>query len=122
MLAIDSSSKNTKKILKQIDLQDYFDTISDGTNIKKSKPDPKDFLKAAEMLGHAPTDCLVVEDAMAGIEAAFKGGFLSVGHSKDDFLRYIVSVMSRISISLISSRSSVTFNLRISSEPTVTRC
>ena len=50
MLAIDSSSKNTKKILKQIDLQDYFDTISDGTNIKKSKPDPKDFLKAAEML------------------------------------------------------------------------
>lgn len=65
----------TPKILKQIDLQDYFDTISDGTNIKKSKPDPKDFLKAAEMLGHAPTDCLVVEDAMAGIEAAFKGGF-----------------------------------------------
>lgn len=85
MLAIDSSSKNTKKILKQIDLQDYFDTISDGTNIKKSKPDPKDFLKAAEMLGYAPTDCLVVEDAMAGIEAAFKGGFLSVGHSKSDF-------------------------------------
>ena len=85
MLAIDSSSKNTKKILKQIDLQDYFDTISDGTNIKKSKPDPKGFLKAAEMLGHAPTDCLVVEDAMAGIEAAFKGGFLSVGHSKSDF-------------------------------------
>lgn len=85
MLAIDSSSKNTKKILKQIDWQDYFDTISDGTNIKKSKPDPKDFLKAAEMLGHAPKDCLVVEDAMAGIEAAFKGGFLSVGHSKSDF-------------------------------------
>ena len=85
MLAIDSSSKNTKKILKQIDLQDCFDTISDETNIKKSKPDPKDFLKAAEMLGHAPTDCLVVEDAMAGIEAAFKGGFLSVGHSKSDF-------------------------------------
>ena len=85
MLAIDSSSKNTKKILKQIDLQDYFDTIRDGTNIKKSKPDPKDFLKAAEMLGHAPKDCLVVEDAMAGIEAAFKGGFLSVGHSKSDF-------------------------------------
>ena len=85
MLAIDSSSKNTKKILKQIDWQDYFDTISDGTNIKKSKSDPKDFLKAAEMLGHAPTDCLVVEDAMAGIEAAFKGGFLSVGHSKSDF-------------------------------------
>lgn len=37
------------------------------------------------MLGHAPIDCLVVEDAMAGIEAAFKGGFLSAGHSKSDF-------------------------------------
>lgn len=79
MLAIGSSSKNTKKILKQIGLQDYFDAISDGTNIKKSKPDPEVFLKAAEMLGHAPADCLVVEDAMAGIEAAFKGGFLSAG-------------------------------------------
>jgi HAD superfamily hydrolase (TIGR01549 family) len=50
-LAIGSSSKNTKKILKQIGLGDYFDAISDGTNITKSKPDPEVFLKAAEMLG-----------------------------------------------------------------------
>lgn len=85
MLAIDSSSKNTKKILKQIDLQDYFDTISDGTNIKKSKPDPKDFLKAAEMLGHAPKTVWLSRMLWPGIEAAFKGGFLSVGHSKSDF-------------------------------------
>ena len=48
-LAIGSSSKNTKKILKQIGLGDYFDAISDGTNITKSKPDPEVFLKAAEM-------------------------------------------------------------------------
>ncbi|MDY3040710.1 MAG: beta-phosphoglucomutase [Roseburia inulinivorans] len=79
LLAIGSSSKNTKKILKQIGLENYFDAISDGTNITKSKPDPEVFLKAAEMLGKSPEDCLVVEDAMAGIEAASRGGFRSAG-------------------------------------------
>lgn len=72
-LAIGSSSKNTKKILKQIGLGDYFDAISDGTNITKSKPDPEVFLKAAEMLGEKPENCMVVEDALAGIEAAYAG-------------------------------------------------
>jgi beta-phosphoglucomutase len=78
-LAIGSSSKNTKRILKQIGLGDYFDAISDGTNITHSKPDPEVFLKAAEMLGEQPADCLVVEDALAGIEAAYRGGFKSAG-------------------------------------------
>ena len=78
-LAIGSSSKNTKKILKQIGLGDYFDAISDGTNITKSKPDPEVFLKAAEMLGEKPENCMVVEDALAGIEAAYVGGFESAG-------------------------------------------
>jgi beta-phosphoglucomutase len=78
-LAIGSSSKNTKRILRQIGLGDYFDAISDGTNITNSKPDPEVFLKAAEMLGLSPADCLVVEDALAGIEAAYRGGFKSAG-------------------------------------------
>jgi beta-phosphoglucomutase len=78
-LAIGSSSKNTKRILGQIGLGDYFDAISDGTNITNSKPDPEVFLKAAEMLGLSPADCLVVEDALAGIEAAYRGGFKSAG-------------------------------------------
>ena len=78
-LAIGSSSKNTKMILNQNGLGDFFDAISDGTNITKSKPDPEVFLKAAEFLGENPEDCLVVEDAKAGIEAAFKGGFESAG-------------------------------------------
>jgi beta-phosphoglucomutase len=78
-LAIGSSSKNTKRILKQIGLGDYFDAISDGTNITNSKPDPEVFLKAAEMIGEKPEDCLVVEDALAGIEAAYRGGFKSAG-------------------------------------------
>ena len=78
-LAIGSSSKNTKKILKQIGLEGYFDAISDGTNITKSKPDPEVFLKAAEMVDEKPEHCLVVEDALAGIDAAYAGGFLSAG-------------------------------------------
>ena len=73
-LAIGSSSKNAKFILERIGLGDYFDAISDGTNISRSKPDPEVFLKAAEFLGLKPTECLVVEDATAGVDAAHAGG------------------------------------------------
>ena len=73
-LAIGSSSKNTPFILGQIGLGDYFDKISDGTNISRSKPDPEVFLKAAEFLGLEPGACLVVEDAEAGIQAARAAG------------------------------------------------
>ena len=75
-LAIGSSSKNTKFILAQTCLTDAFDAISDGTNITKSKPDPEVFLKAAEYTQTAPGNCLVVEDAVAGIEAAKPEGCL----------------------------------------------
>lgn len=72
--AIGSSSKNALTILKQIELLERFDIVVDGTKIKKSKPDPEVFLKATEMLGLNPSDCLVVEDAIAGVEASVNGG------------------------------------------------
>ena len=72
-LAIGSSSKNAKFILERIGLADYFDAISDGTNISRSKPDPEVFLNAAEFLGLKPAECLVVEDATAGVDAAHAG-------------------------------------------------
>lgn len=78
-LAIGSSSKNAKFILDRIGLGDFFDAVSDGTNIQRSKPDPQVFLMAAEMLEFAPSECLVVEDAEAGIDAAVAGGFHSAG-------------------------------------------
>ena len=78
-LAIGSSSKNTKFILKQIGLEGFFDAISDGTNITRSKPDPEVFLKAAQFLTEEPKDCLVIEDAEAGIDAAVAGGFDGAG-------------------------------------------
>ena len=73
-LAVGSSSKNAKFILQRIGLSDYFDAVSDGTNISRSKPDPEVFLKAAEYLRLTPSDCLVVEDAVSGVEAAHAGG------------------------------------------------
>ena len=79
LLAIGSSSRNTKTILNQIGLGDFFDAISDGTNITNSKPHPEVFLKAAEFLNLQPINCLVVEDASSGAEAAFRGGFDCAG-------------------------------------------
>jgi len=73
-LAIGSSSKNTPFILGQIGLAGYFDAVSDGNNITRSKPDPEVFVKAAAMLGIAPEHCLVVEDAVSGAEAGHAGG------------------------------------------------
>lgn len=73
-LAIGSSSKNACFILNQLGLGDYFDAVSDGNNITNSKPDPEVFVKAAQFVGEAPKDCLVVEDAKAGLIAAIAGG------------------------------------------------
>ncbi len=84
-LAIGSSSKNTPFILERIGLGDFFDAVADGNCITHSKPHPEVFLKAAEMLGCAPRDCLVVEDAHAGVEAAVAGGFdcAAIGDARD---------------------------------------
>jgi len=79
-LAIGSSSRNAKRILKNIGLIDFFDAISDGTNIEKSKPDPEVFLKAAEKLGLNPETCCVIEDADSGIQAAKNAGMLAIGY------------------------------------------
>ena len=78
-LAIGSSSKNTPIILEKIGYSGYFDAISDGNNIKNSKPDPEVFLKAADFLQLQPCECFVVEDAEAGITAAKAGGFTAIG-------------------------------------------
>lgn len=75
-LAIGSSSKNTPFILGQIGLGNYFDAVSDGNNITRSKPDPEVFVKAAEMLGIPANRCLVVEDAVSGAEAGHRGGMM----------------------------------------------
>ena len=91
-LAIGSSSKNAGFILERVGLTSAFDAVSDGNSILNSKPDPEVFLHAASLLELAPADCLVVEDAFAGIKAAVRGGFRAaatgeaVSDSRADFV------------------------------------
>lgn len=69
-MAIGSSSRNTPMIMEKIGLADFFDAVADGNEITNSKPDPEVFLLAARKLGVAPSECIVVEDAEAGVAAA----------------------------------------------------
>lgn len=73
-LAVGSSSKNTPLILNRLGLGQFFDAVADGNSITHSKPDPEVFLLAAERLGLAPKDCLVVEDAVSGAQAGHAAG------------------------------------------------
>jgi beta-phosphoglucomutase len=85
-LAVGSSSKNTPFILEKTDLGKWFDAVVDGTMITKGKPDPEVFLLAAERIKLPSKECLVVEDAPAGVLAGKNGGFLTAGilEAKDD--------------------------------------
>ena len=78
-VALGSSSKNATMILERLDLLEAFDTLVDGNHITLSKPDPEVFLMGAKALGIHPAECLVFEDAQAGIDAALAGGFPVVG-------------------------------------------
>lgn len=78
-VAIGSSSKNSPLILERICLDTYFDAIVDGNQISNSKPDPEVFLLAAQKLNISPENCLVVEDADAGVIAAIAAGMKVLG-------------------------------------------
>ena len=70
LLAIGSSSKNTRQILERLGLGNFFDAVADGTRITRSKPDPEVFLLAASLLGVRAEEAVVVEDAASGVQAA----------------------------------------------------
>ncbi len=78
-IAIASSSKNTKLIIKSLNIESYFDSISDGYSVKLAKPAPDLFLHAANCLGIKPPACIVIEDAAAGIEAALAAKMHVIG-------------------------------------------
>ncbi len=78
-IALGSASKNAQPILEKVGLLSYFDTIVDGNNVTKAKPDPEVFLNAAEQLGVNPENCVVFEDAVAGIQAANIANMISIG-------------------------------------------
>lgn len=74
-----SSSKNAKTVIQLLHISNEFDVVVDGNMITHSKPDPEIFLLAADKLGIDPKDCLVFEDAEAGVEAALAAGMKCVG-------------------------------------------
>lgn len=74
-----SSSKNARTVVKLLNIQNEFDAIVDGNMIEHSKPHPEIFLLAATKLGVDPQECLVFEDAEAGVESAIAAGMKCVG-------------------------------------------
>jgi beta-phosphoglucomutase len=78
-IALGSASKNAMTILEKIDMLDCFDAIVDGIKVRQAKPDPEVFLKGAEALAVKPSECVVFEDAQAGIEAAINAGMHCIG-------------------------------------------
>lgn len=78
-VALGSASKNAMLILNNTGLTPYFDAIIDGTKTASAKPDPEVFLLGAQELGASPAECVVFEDAEAGVEAAIRAGMRSVG-------------------------------------------
>jgi beta-phosphoglucomutase len=80
--ALGSASKNAVLILERIKLLDQFDAIVDGNKVSNAKPDPEVFLNAAREIGVAPVDCIVFEDAVAGVQAALNANMkvIGIGH------------------------------------------
>jgi beta-phosphoglucomutase len=93
-IALGSASKNSKLILERIQMLSYFDAIIDGNNINKSKPDPQVFLLGAEATGCQPAECVVFEDAVAGIQAAKAGGMRAIGVGSAEVLTQADFVIS----------------------------
>ncbi|MDM9631418.1 beta-phosphoglucomutase [Robiginitalea aurantiaca] len=85
-MALGSASKNAVRILEKVGLTEYFETVVDGTQVVKAKPDPEVFLIAASRLGLSPEACVVVEDAQAGIAAANSAGMYSLGIGETEVL------------------------------------
>ncbi len=85
LTAVGSSSRNARRILQKLGLEHSFDAVADGNDITRSKPDPEVFLVAAGKLGLPPGRCLVVEDALTGVEAALRAGMpaLAVGAAQE---------------------------------------
>lgn len=103
-IALGSASKNAHTILDRIGLTDRFDAIVDGNSITKTKPNPEVFLKGAKLLNVTPDECIVFEDAQAGIEAAIAGGMQVVGVGDKRILKnadYMIKGFKEMTIDIL---------------------
>jgi beta-phosphoglucomutase len=78
-VGLGSASKNAREVLDRLGITALFDSVSDGFSVERQKPAPDLFLHGAALLGLPPAECVVVEDAEAGIAAALAGGFYAIG-------------------------------------------
>lgn len=85
-VALGSASKNAEFILNRLGIAELFDAVMDGTKVSKAKPDPEVFLAASAALGLDPSDCVVFEDAAAGVQAGKAAGSKVVGIGSADIL------------------------------------
>jgi beta-phosphoglucomutase len=94
LIGLASSSKNAPRVIALLGLADAFDAMVDGTMIVHTKPDPEIFLLAARKLNVAPHECLVFEDAEAGVESALAAGMACVGIGSREQLHQADVVLS----------------------------
>lgn len=83
-MAIGSASKNTQTVLARLGIEEAFDVIADGYSVERGKPAPDLFLYAAAQMEVSPEQCVVVEDAASGIDAALAAGMIAVGIGPED--------------------------------------
>lgn len=93
-ISLGSASKNSLLILNRLGISGLFDAIVDGTKVNRAKPDPEVFLKGAEELKMPAGDCIVFEDALAGIQAAHNAGMKAVGIGDKNILSKADAVFS----------------------------
>ena len=101
--AVGSASKNAAVILEKTGLAPMLDAVASGEDVTRSKPDPQVFLVAADKLGVPYSNCLVVEDADAGVQAGKAAGMkvLAVGSAKNNALAdYHADDLSKFDYSL----------------------
>jgi beta-phosphoglucomutase family hydrolase len=81
-IALASSSPKyfIESILKSLDLLNYFGALVSGDEVTRSKPEPDIYLKAAELIGISPMECMAIEDAAAGVIAAKAAGMYTIGY------------------------------------------
>ena len=114
VLASSASMNNINRIFERFNLGDYFVAKISGADLKKSKPHPEIFVRAAELSGHQPKDCFVIEDSTNGITAAKAANLYCVGydsiHSEDqDYAKadLVVSHFNAISYDTLARKFSV---------------
>ena len=102
--SLGSASKNARLILEILKLHNLFDAIVDGNDVSIAKPDPEVFLIAADKLNKEPHDCIVIEDAQAGIQAANNAEMISVGIGNKKVLKeadFVLNSTSELTIDFI---------------------